>query len=564
MSVIGFDIGNENLVVAVARCDGIDVLLNDEAKRETTGVVSFGDKQRFFGSAGAAFATANPKSTISQVKRLMGRQYKEPSVQDNLKFLPYATSEGPRGGILIELEYMAEKMMFTPLEILGMLFKHLKQVAEKNLEYAVVDCVIGIPSYFTDLQRREYLDAATIAGLKPLTLIHDGTAIALGYGMYKTDLDDDEPIVVVFVDIGHADTQVTVAEFEQGNFVMAILVISISSDSSEDSVGTPAGRVILFETPIIAPTIPPSPDYTPASLDYSPASDSESDPSEDPSSDHIPPLPAISPFLSSDDDTTDSDTPDTPISPTHDTPFTEITASTQRSPIHTSSSSYDSITWTAILPWSTASSDFHSDASSDPSLRHPLSDHSLPDLPSTYARPSSKRRRSPMTSVPALSPVSGALSPYALRDRGIDARVVVEAVDRDETETGVRGLVKVGAVEVAYETLGDLVQRFYDHTQAIPVHRIQAIEEVQKEQGYRIVGVESAVIALTERIAELEEDKGGLETPRVLRVRELTDSSVACHVCRKSWRQMRRLRFYDRVRVGRLEACARKHMGYHP
>ncbi|GJW55990.1 hypothetical protein Tco_0102721 [Tanacetum coccineum] len=115
--------------------------------------------------------------------------------------------------------------------------------------------------------------------------------------------------------------------------VMAILVISISLDSSEDSIRTPAGRVILFETPIIAPTIPPSPDYTPASPDYSPASDSESDPSEDPSSDHIPPLLAISPFLSSDDDTTDSNTPDTPPSPTHGTPFTEITASTQRSPI---------------------------------------------------------------------------------------------------------------------------------------------------------------------------------------------------------------------------------------
>ncbi|GJX81002.1 putative reverse transcriptase domain-containing protein [Tanacetum coccineum] len=139
---------------------------------------------------------------------------------------------------------------------------------------------------------------------------------------------------------------------------MAISVISISSDSSEDSVGKPDGRVILFgtilttipdttpvitppatqtdtpviptETPIIAPTIPPSPDYTLASPDYLPASDSESDPSEDPSSDHIPPLPAISPFLSSDNDTTDSDTPP---SPTHGTPFTEITAFTQRSPV---------------------------------------------------------------------------------------------------------------------------------------------------------------------------------------------------------------------------------------
>nr|GEY91518.1 reverse transcriptase domain-containing protein [Tanacetum cinerariifolium] len=130
--------------------------------------------------------------------------------------------------------------------------------------------------------------------------------------------------------------------------VMAISVILISSDSSEDSIGTPAGRVILFgtipttipdTTPLIAPpttdapTIPPSLDYTPASPDYSPVSKAESDPYEDPASGHIPPLPATSPFLSSDDDTTVSDTPDTPPSPTHDTPFTEINASTQRSPV---------------------------------------------------------------------------------------------------------------------------------------------------------------------------------------------------------------------------------------
>ncbi|GJX72371.1 hypothetical protein Tco_0309542 [Tanacetum coccineum] len=295
--------------------------------------------------------------------------------------------------------------------------------------------------------------------------------------------------------------------------------------------------VIPTETPIIAPTIPPSPDYTPASPDYSPASDSESDPSEDPSSDHIPPLPDISPFLSSDDDPTDSDTPDTPSSPTHDTPFTEITASTQRSPIiprrrvmllasgqpipygrpyryHLNGPVHMMTARKRVRPLPTyrlaerhstdhsssdssseASSDFHSDASSDSSSRHSLSDHSSPVLPSTSAGLSRKRRRSPMTSVPALSPVSGALSPVradlipspkrvrdsgyltdvevdhretslrddaivgvsdephleqdsdpevqaeidecfayadALRDRGIDARVVVETIDRSE------------------------------------------------------------------------------------------------------------------------------------
>nr|GEZ25820.1 hypothetical protein [Tanacetum cinerariifolium] len=114
------------------------------------------------------------------------------------------------------------------------------------------------------------------------------------------------------------------------NQVMATFVILISSDSSEDSPGTPPGRVILFgtipttipdttpmttpptaDTPIITPTVPLSPDHTSASPDDSPASEAESDPSEDPTSGHIPPLPATSPFLSSDDDTTVSDTLDT-------------------------------------------------------------------------------------------------------------------------------------------------------------------------------------------------------------------------------------------------------------
>nr|GFC05972.1 hypothetical protein [Tanacetum cinerariifolium] len=147
---------------------------------------------------------------------------------------------------------------------------------------------------------------------------------------------------------------------------MAIFVILVSPDSLDESVGTPAGRVILFgtipthirdtipivtppathidttltpaEIPTVSPIIPSSPDYTPTSLDYTPASpdysptsDTEFDLSEDPSSDHIPSLPATSPFLSSTNDYSDSDIPDTPPSPTHGTPFTEITFSTYSS-----------------------------------------------------------------------------------------------------------------------------------------------------------------------------------------------------------------------------------------
>nr|XP_043625375.1 heat shock 70 kDa protein 16-like [Erigeron canadensis] len=240
MSVVGFDIGNENLVIAAAKNRGIDVLLNDESNRETPAVVCFGEKQRFLGSAGAASATMNPRSTISQIKRLIGSRFDKLVMQDDCKLLPFETSEAPDGGVLIHLNYMDERKTFTPVQIMGMLFAHLKQMAEKTLEMVVSDCVIGIPSYFTDLQRRAYLDAAYIAGLRPLRLMHDCTAIALGYGIYKTDFADSGTTNVVFVDIGHCDTQVTVAAFGTGH-------VKILSHSFDNNLGGRDFDEVLFK-----------------------------------------------------------------------------------------------------------------------------------------------------------------------------------------------------------------------------------------------------------------------------------------------------------------------------
>nr|GEZ09721.1 hypothetical protein [Tanacetum cinerariifolium] len=131
-------------------------------------------------------------------------------------------------------------------------------------------------------------------------------------------------------------------------------------------------------------------------------------------------------------------------------------------------------------------------SSPDSSSRHSFSDHSSPDLPSTFTWPSRKRRRSPMTSVPALPPIFEALSP-----------VRADLIPSPKRVRDIGYLADIeGAVEVMYETLEDLVHRFHDHIEAILVYRIQVIEGVQREQGHRIVGVESAVTALTERVAE--------------------------------------------------------------
>ncbi|KAL8118638.1 hypothetical protein AgCh_016234 [Apium graveolens] len=216
MSVVGFDFGNESGVVAVARQRGIDVVLNDESKRETPALVCFGEKQRFLGTAGAASSMMNPKNTISQIKRLIGRQFSDPELQRDIKSLPFSVTEGPDGYPLINVQYLGERRSFTPTQVLGMVFSDLKIIAEKNLNAAVVDCCIGIPIYFTDLQRRAVLDAATIAGLHPLRLIHETTATALAYGIYKTDLPENDQLNVAFVDIGHASMQVCVAGLKKG------------------------------------------------------------------------------------------------------------------------------------------------------------------------------------------------------------------------------------------------------------------------------------------------------------------------------------------------------------
>ncbi|XP_043699985.1 heat shock 70 kDa protein 15-like [Telopea speciosissima] len=216
MSVVGFDLGNESCIVAVARQRGIDVVLNDESKRETPAIVCFGEKQRFIGTAGAASTMMNPKNSISQIKRMIGRQFSDPEFQRDIKSLPFTVTEGPDGFPLIHARYLGETKVFTPTQLLGMVLSNLKSIAEKNLNAAVVDCCIGIPVYFTDLQRRAVLDAATIAGLHPLRLMHETTSTALAYGIYKTDLPENDQLNVAFVDIGHASMQVCIAGFKKG------------------------------------------------------------------------------------------------------------------------------------------------------------------------------------------------------------------------------------------------------------------------------------------------------------------------------------------------------------
>ncbi|GKE67891.1 hypothetical protein Tco_1522052, partial [Tanacetum coccineum] len=197
--------------------------------------------------------------------------------------------------------------------------------------------------------------------------------------------------------------------------------------------------------------------------------------------------------------------------------------------------------------------------------------------------PSPKRIRSPETVMDLEIEIDECIAyANALRDRGIDARVVVEAIDREETETGMGGPVEVrvdrvshpvvaddipepaqeGAVEVTHETLGYLVKRFHDRTEEISVHRVQAIESVQRDQGHRIIATGQQSVDMLERIRELERDN--------MRLRDMMDVASQRVARSQRWklrvqremRQIRHFRFYDRMRIARLEACSMRHLGY--
>lgn len=222
MSVIGIDFGNESCYVAVARAGGIETIANDYSLRATPSCVALSGKNRILGVAAKNQMVTNMKNTIHGFKRLLGRKYNDPHVQQELKYLPFRVVQQPNGSIGVKVNYLDDEHVFSPEQITAMLFTKLKDISENALKTKVNDCVISVPSFFTNAERKALLDAASIAGLNVLRLMNETTATALAYGIYKQDLPapEEKPRNVVFVDCGHASLQVFACAFHKGKLKM--------------------------------------------------------------------------------------------------------------------------------------------------------------------------------------------------------------------------------------------------------------------------------------------------------------------------------------------------------
>lgn len=162
----------------------------------------------------------NPRNTVSQIKRLLGKRFSDPTVQEDLKTLPFKVVGGPNGECLVEVAYLDKTVHLAPEQLMAALLVDLREIAEKEQGAPVTEAVVSVPVYYTEAERHAMLAAAHVAGLNCLRLLDDTTATALAFGIYKTDLPDGDAINVVFVDVGHASTQVCVVALKKGQLAV--------------------------------------------------------------------------------------------------------------------------------------------------------------------------------------------------------------------------------------------------------------------------------------------------------------------------------------------------------
>jgi molecular chaperone DnaK len=205
--IIGIDLGTTNSCMAVMEAGQPKVIPNAEGGNTTPSIVV--PDQTIVGVAAKRQQVVNPKNTIFSVKRLMGRKFSDPEVQQLKKDYPYAIVEGPNGLACVEVE----GKVYTPQEISAKILYKLKSDAEKYLGQTITEAVITVPAYFNDSQRTATKEAGQIAGLNVQRIINEPTAAALAYG-----LDKKQAQKIVVYDLGGGTFDVSVLEIGEGVF----------------------------------------------------------------------------------------------------------------------------------------------------------------------------------------------------------------------------------------------------------------------------------------------------------------------------------------------------------
>ncbi|KAJ3689244.1 hypothetical protein LUZ61_018408 [Rhynchospora tenuis] len=199
---IGIDLGTTYSCVAVWRHDRVEIIPNDQGNRTTPSCVAFKETERFVGDAAKNEATRNPTNTVFAAKRLIGRRFSDPSIQNDMKLWPFKVIEGNGDRPNFLVNYQGVERQFAAEEISAMILTKMKEVAEAFLGCTVKDAVVTVPAYFNDAQRQATKDAGLVAGLNVMHIMDEPTAGAVAYGFDSNDVNSTVKKNVLVFDLG--------------------------------------------------------------------------------------------------------------------------------------------------------------------------------------------------------------------------------------------------------------------------------------------------------------------------------------------------------------------------
>lgn len=210
---IGISVGNANSYVAACQGGGIEILLNEFSNRSTPSMVAFTDKTRTIGVEANSNLFMNLKNTVYDLIVLLGTPFKD--VQPHR--YPFKIEEAPDGGVLVVVTHLGNEMKFNMTQIMAMLLTKLRGIARGSL-----NCVLSCPQFYSDQQKSALLQAAMIAGLNPMQVISDMSAVALNYAYYRTTKEESDKFIA-FINFGQSNLQCIVAWLTPKEDVVRIL-----------------------------------------------------------------------------------------------------------------------------------------------------------------------------------------------------------------------------------------------------------------------------------------------------------------------------------------------------
>ncbi|EIM22932.1 putative heat shock protein sks2 [Wallemia mellicola CBS 633.66] len=213
---IGIDLGTTYSCCGVWQNDRVEIIANDQGNRTTPSYVAFNDAERLIGDAAKNQSAMNPKNTVFDVKRLIGRRTDDDEVKKDSKAWPFEIVD-KEGSPVVKVQFKGEEKQFSPQEISAMVLTKMKEIAEAKLDSEVTKAVVTVPAYFNDSQRLATKDAGVIAGLEVLRIINEPTAAAIAYGL---DSKSSEEKNVLIFDLGGGTFDVSLLNITGGVFAV--------------------------------------------------------------------------------------------------------------------------------------------------------------------------------------------------------------------------------------------------------------------------------------------------------------------------------------------------------